>query len=126
MKIFKVNNKIFFLVLLVIILFFTFLSFKTYFLNKNFLIFTETSCDPLLESCFVGYCDPEYEKCSGIKEEDVYYYKKVQRLASFIPLCDPKNEECDATICNINELKCKQILCNPEDKTLDCSSSNKN
>lgn len=107
-----------------IFLFFTSLSYRIYFLNKNFLIFTEIKCDPLVESCFVGHCDPDYEKCSDIEEEKIFYYKKIQRLAHFVPLCDPETEGCLATSCGVNEPKCKQILCNIEDTTLDCSSLN--
>lgn len=118
------NNRIIFLILLMIVLFFVSLSYKIYFVNKNYLIFTEIECNPLLESCFVGYCDSDYEECSQIEQENIFYYKKIQRLANFTPLCDPENEGCLATTCGINEPKCKEILCNPEDGTLDCSSLN--
>lgn len=123
MKGIKISNKMFFSFLLIIIFIFIGLSFKKYFVDMNYLIHAEIACNNLEENCFVGYCDPEYEECSDIEEENIFYYKKVQRLANKVLLCDPQNEECNAMVCGVGEPECEQIFCNLSNRESECSSS---
>jgi len=122
----KISNEVVFSVFFMMVVIFVLLSFQKYFLNMDYPIFAETSCDPKKEQCFVGYCDPEYEECSGIVEEDIFYYKKIKRLANYIPLCDPEDDSCTAATCATYETKCVQILCNLEDEESECFSSSIN
>lgn len=107
----KINNGILFFSFLLIIMIFTLLSLQRYFFNENYLIFMETTCDPLSEKCFISRCDPAAEKCSGGETQDINYFKKVQRLANRIPLCNSEDNSCEATLCSLNETDCVQTFC---------------
>lgn len=108
------KSKIFFLV------FFLFLAgsvFATYYrvvIARDYVIMGQTDCDPTTENCFIYECDPEAGECTGIPEEDTWYYKKVSRKAANIPLCDPNDENCEALVCGEGEEECEEILCSEE------------
>lgn len=122
MRTIEISNKIFFICLLIVFFIFVGLSYKKYFFGMDYLIYAEIDCNPAEESCFVGYCDPEYEECSGIKEEDMFYFKKVKRFANMVPLCDPQDGECAAMVCGVEEPGCEQIFCELSNSEPECSS----
>lgn len=86
--------------------------------KRDYIVQAQTECDPSAENCFIWQCDPESdvegEACTGDPEEDIWYYKIVNRNAKNIPLCDPNDEECDALTCGDNEADCSEELCTIE------------
>jgi hypothetical protein len=78
---------------------------------RDYAIIGQIDCDPTTEKCFIYECDPETEECTGDPEEDTWYYKKINRKAFNIPLCDPNDENCEALVCLEGEEDCEEILC---------------
>lgn len=109
------KNKIFFAVFFALIAAVVILTFVKYFIAKDYYVEAEADCDPETEKCFIWKCDPasskEGEKCTGDPEEDIWYFKKVRKKAIDIPLCDPKEESCEAFVCHPGE-DCQEFLCN--------------
>jgi len=93
-------------------------TFWRYMVKRDYIIESQTDCDPETENCFIWECDPdsleEGEQCIGVPEEDIWYYKLVRRNAKNIPLCDPNDENCDALTCPEGEEECEEVLCAPE------------
>lgn len=86
-----------------LILLFSSLSFGVYrfFISRNFLVVFHSKCDPTVENCFVGRCDEIFNKCTGNKEKDVWYYSKVKKMAYDVQKCDSQAEKCpDESICD--------------------------
>lgn len=109
----KILRALFLLVVLIAISF----SYKKYFLEKNYLVTAEVSCDPLQETCFIGYCDNEVEECV----EEIFYYKKIEGIASALPTCDPNYEDCPLLWCGKKgNYACVDISCDAESE--ECSS----
>lgn len=108
------KNKIFFAVFFTLIAAVVIITFMKYFVARDYYIQAEADCDPYEEKCFIWECDPdatdESEKCTGDPEKDIWYYKKVKKIASQIPLCDPNNEDCNALACG-EGLDCEETLC---------------
>lgn len=86
---------------------------------RDYVILAQADCDPTTENCFVYECDPEAEECSGIPEEDIWYYEKVSRKAANIPLCNPDEEDCEALVCPEGEEECEVAFCDEATKTDD-------
>jgi hypothetical protein len=111
------KSKIFFAVLFFVIAGTLGASYYRFVYTKNYVIKAHAQCDPTKEACFVHVCDPAgKEDCTGDPKEDTSYYKAVSRLAKNIPLCDPKDERCDALVCPEGEAGCEVTLC--DDSTL--------
>lgn len=92
-------------------------SYKKYFLEKHYLITAEVACDPSQEVCFIGHCDSEVEEC----EEEVFYYKKIEGIASALPSCDPNYEDCPLLWCGEKgNYACVDISCDSESE--ECTS----
>lgn len=108
-----------FLVLVVILVFTVYFQF---FINRNYLVHAEVSCDPTTEVCYVYKCDSEIEECTGIPEEDILYYKKIERNAHRLPLCDPNEDICDVTACESGEIGCTIMICNSANAEEECSN----
>jgi len=108
------KNKIFFAVFFTLIVAVVAITFTKYFVAKDYYIEAEADCDPYTEKCFIWECDPEAtdeaEKCTGDQENDISYYKIVQKKANLIPLCDPNDEDCDALSCSPG-MDCEETLC---------------
>ena len=84
------KSKILFLVFFLVLAGSIFLTYYRYMVVKDYIIETQVSCDPMVESCFIYVCDPENgEECTGDLEQDTSYYKLLHRNAKNIPLCDP-------------------------------------
>lgn len=80
-------------------------GYRVFFVERNFIVQSITTCDPQAESCFV-WC--EEGKC----EED--YYKKIIKNARNIPVCNGAIEECEPLICEPEETSCEIISCTSE------------
>jgi hypothetical protein len=85
-----------------------------FYVFQDYLIYAETECDPSIESCFVYECDSTLEECTGNPEEDIYYYKLITKKASYIPVCDPNEEECEVLTCQPGEEGCEETSCTSE------------
>lgn len=110
-------EKIFFLVMGVLILGSVAVSYYRYMVKQDYIIQAQADCDPYMEACFVHVCDPnpdvDGDSCTGDLVEDTAYYKLIYRNAKNIPLCDPSAEGCDALICPKGETDCSYTLCDP-------------
>lgn len=80
--------------------------------RHDYVVSMELDCDPELESCFVYVCDPlEDEECSENPDEQIYYYKIINKNARNIVPCGLPAEECPAVSCAPGEPECEEILC---------------
>lgn len=112
------KSKILFAVLTLFIIGSAIFTFYKYIVKRDYIIQAATDCDPESEACFVWECDPESmvegEACTGVPDNDIWYYKLIERKAYNIPDCDPDDEDCDALVCEENEKDCQEILCDME------------
>lgn len=87
-------------------------------MKRDYVIQAQIDCDPETENCFIWRCDPmsleEGEECTGVPDNDIWYYKIFNRNAKNIPGCDPKDENCTAYVCEEGEKDCSEELCTPE------------
>ena len=108
------KSKILFLVFFLVLAGSIFLTYYRYMVVKDYVIETQVSCDPMVESCFIYVCDPENgEECTGDLEQDTSYYKLLHRNAKNIPLCDPAEADCPVAVCRPGEVDCQVTLCDP-------------
>src|SRR3989344_4651117 len=106
------KSKIFFLVFFLLIVGSVAATYYRYVVARDYIIQSETDCDPYTEACFVYVCDPEAgEECTGDPIEDTSYYKLINRNAKHIPSCDPAEEGCDVWVCPPGEADCSFTLC---------------
>lgn len=112
------KSKILFIVFALLIAGSVAVSYYKFMVARDYIIHAEAECDPYTEACFVYVCDPAPEAdgddCTGDPEEDTWYYKRIERNAKNIPLCDPNGEDCDALTCPEGEAECSYILCDEE------------
>lgn len=84
-------------------------------IKRDYQIEAKISCDPATESCFTHTCDPENEECSDNPEENISYYKLINKNAANITICDSgKGEECAELKCEEGEANCEITLCSEE------------
>jgi hypothetical protein len=82
-------------------------TYYRYVVKRDYIIFAHAPCDPKTESCF-------YAPCEGIDcpaEADIEYYKKINKKAFNIELCDSENPECKPLVCQPNEKDCEITNC---------------
>lgn len=112
------KSKILFIVIGVLIAGSVAVTFWRYMVKRDYIIESQIDCDPETENCFVWQCDPmsleEGEKCTGVPDNDIWYYKILNRNAKNIPNCDPKDENCTAYQCDPGESKCEITNCSPD------------
>ena len=111
------KSKILIIVFILLILGSVAATYYRIFVKRDYIISAQMDCDPLSENCYVWKCDPAVdgeETCTGDPEEDIWYYKILNRKALNIPLCDPNDEECEALTCPEGEAECEMTNCNPE------------
>lgn len=82
-------------------------NYQVFFIQRDFIVDSTTTCDPRAESCFMS-CD------AGECGTD--YYAKITKRAYNIPVCNGAIEECESLICTPNEPDCEIIFCS--EKTL--------
>ena len=87
-------------------------SYERFFIYQDFPVTVEAECDPASENCFVYYCDPEYEECTGDPEEDTWYYKRITKQGNRFPVCE--SGECPDVSCTETESGCEVEFCDPE------------
>jgi hypothetical protein len=80
-------------------------GYHTYFLERDFIVHTTTECDPETEACFMWCGDGECEQD---------YYKKIDKNARYIPVCDSYATECEPLSCGAGEADCKVTWCSSE------------
>jgi hypothetical protein len=112
------KSKILFVILGVLIAGSITVTYWRYMVKHDYIIQAQAECDPETEKCFVWQCDPESMedgvKCTGVPENDIWYYKIIRRNAKNIPSCDPTGDDCTALICPLDEKDCSEELCTPE------------
>jgi hypothetical protein len=112
------KSKALFLVLGCLILVSIGATFYRYIVKRDYIVQAQIDCDPETENCLVWRCDPasivEGEACTGTPENDIWYYKILNRNAKNIPDCDPKDENCTAYQCEPHEQECEMTSCSPD------------
>jgi hypothetical protein len=103
----KILTILFFLLLIVIVGF----TIYKYGVKKDYLIYGSSPCDPQAESCFYYLCEEGDDTCNS---NEIEYYKKVEKKAFNIELCDTNNEGCNPLNCELGEKDCTEIFCSDE------------
>jgi len=103
----KILIIVFFLLLIGTVCF----TLYKYAVKKDYLIYGFSPCDPVSESCFYYPCEEGDEFCNP---DEIEYYKKVEKQASQINLCDTDSEECNPLNCEIEEKDCIEIFCSDD------------
>ena len=122
------KSKILFLILGIFIVGTVAVTYWRYMVKRDYIIQAQIDCDPTTENCFIWKCDPmsleEGEKCTGVPDNDIWYYKILNRNAKNIPNCDPKEEGCTAYQCEPDEPECAITNCDPANlkKDEECST----
>lgn len=94
-------------------------SYYKYLVLKDYIVESETSCDPYNETCYVKHCDnSEKGACTGNPDEDISYYKIEYRNARNI-ICTGDND-CDFS-CTESEKDCGEVACTADDsESIEC------
>lgn len=92
-------------------------AFHRYITKHDYLVEMRVGCDPAIDSCFVGVCDPDMgERCSEDRDgASEYSYAVVQRNAQYLPACGLNAEDCPITACQVGETECEMRYCTEED-----------
>lgn len=77
-------------------------GYRVFFIERDFIVESITTCDPKTESCFMS-CD--------VGECDTEYYKKITKKAYTIPVCNEAIETCEPLICENGEPDCTIEYC---------------
>ena len=77
-------------------------NYRVFFVERDFLVDSTTTCDPAVEICFM-WCE------EGECEEE--YYKKITKRAYNIPVCNAAQEECESLVCEMDEEDCTIVYC---------------
>ena len=117
------KSKILLCVFVVLIVISIIVTYYKIMIKRDYMIEAQIDCDPETESCFVYKCDPEQEECTGNPEEDMSYYKIINKNASRVSVCDSGVEECQPLVCEVGEPDCEITLCSPEDSSGDSCSN---
>ena len=115
----KTKNRIFWLIFVGLILYAVVATYLRVYINKDYLISNEVSCDPAVESCFVYSSEDacaESEDSNCLAETEPWIYKIIYKKAANIPFCeyDPElGEECPELACDAGEPEeeCYYELC---------------
>jgi hypothetical protein len=122
------KSKVLFVVLGILIAGSIAVTYWRYMVKRDYVIQAQIDCDPETENCLVWKCDPaslvEGEECTGVPDNDIWYYKILNRNAKNIPNCDPKDENCTAYQCDPDEPECNITNCSPDNlkKGEECST----
>lgn len=115
------RNRFFYLIFILLILFSIGFTFKRIFIEKNYQILAEVSCDPQVELCF--YYEPE--ECAVndndclLDPEEAYSYKLISKKASNIYACEQTEDKIDCgeeLSCLEGEENCEYIYCDPNEE----------
>ncbi len=83
-------------------------TYYRYVVKRDYIIFAHTECDPKTESCFYTPCEDGAENDCGAEIE---YYKKINKKAFNIELCDIEQPDCKPLVCKDGEKDCEIISC---------------
>jgi len=109
------KSKIFFVVLGILVFGSVIVSYVRIYVQRDYLIQTQISCDPDEDNCFVSKCNSDEDfTCSKDPAEQTSYYKIIEKKAYNIPLCDPNKTECPELSCAPQEEDCQITLCTPD------------
>jgi hypothetical protein len=109
-------NKIFYSILILLILGSVGFTFWRIVIQKDYQIVAEVSCDPAAESCFHYdgvVCDGKDPECVP---EEAYDYKMISKKAASIYACEQTEEKVDCTeelSCLEGEENCEYTNCDP-------------
>lgn len=78
-------------------------SFYKFYIARDYLIFSNVSCDSTLHSCFVGDSDATSQ-----------YYEKVSKIANTIPVCNGWLNQCPELSCTQGGPSCTVEYCSPD------------
>lgn len=118
------KSKILLLVFIILIIASVVVTYYKIMVKRDYQILAQISCDPAAESCFTHECDSEYEECSENPEENISYYKLINKNAANISICDSnKGEECAELTCEEGEPNCEITLCSEETEEDDSCSN---
>ncbi len=99
---FQSNSRPFFLLILVSFVLVLILSWHKYFINKDYLLYAQVTCDETeVGSCFFN-------------EENDYRYKIIYYLAKAAPRCEPERGGCQELSCPAASPHCQTIFCTEE------------
>jgi hypothetical protein len=87
------------------------LSYFKIIVKNDFVVFGETSCDPVRERCFSRPCEDEND--CGDPASKYSYYKLIKKNFKGIS-CGSNNEKCNVLSCNQEEKNCTEILCDKQ------------
>ena len=83
-------------------------TYYRYVVKRDYIIFAHVECDPKTESCF-------YATCEGTDcPTEIEYYKKINKKAFNIELCDSESPDCKPLVCQPNEADCEITACTEE------------
>lgn len=112
------KSKIFFSVFAILIVAAVGVTYWRYMVKRDYTIQAQIDCDPTTENCFIWHCDPKSltpgDECTGVPDNDTWYYKILFRNAKNIPNCDPKDKSCTAYVCSDGEKDCNVEFCTPQ------------
>ncbi len=93
-----------------------------YGIKKDYLIAGQAPCDIQTEACFYFPCEEGDATCDLAEIE---YYKKVEKKAYNITLCDPAVEGCNPLVCTEGENDCTVTYCSSDtlDEGEECSTA---
>lgn len=107
----KTKNTIFWGVLVLMIAYAVGATYVRVYVQKDYLMMNEVSCDPAVESCFVyspeeACADLESEDPNCVAETEPWIYKIIYKKAANIASCEynPElGEECPELVCEEGE-----------------------
>lgn len=110
------GNKIFYIILALLIIVSIGVTFYKIIILKNYQIVAQVSCDPTIEKCFIYECDSTIEECSENLDENISYYKNISKKAADIYDCEKTVEKlgCNEELsCTEGEVDCSYTFCDP-------------
>lgn len=93
-------------------------SYDRYVIQENYLVQTRVECDPTLNRCFAGVCDPDIgEMCEAAETEgESFYYAIALRNARSLRECKLNTPGCASRPCQENEAAaCEMHFCTDTD-----------
>ena len=112
-----IGNKIFYIVLILLVVGAVGVTFYKIVILKNYQIVAQVSCNPKTEKCFVTTCDPSTDdSCSKNPDEQTTYYKNISKKAATISACEATAEKIgckDELSCITGEANCSYTYCDP-------------
>jgi hypothetical protein len=120
-------NKIFYSILILLILISVGVTFWRIVVQKDYQIVAEVSCDPAAESCFhyePTPCEINDYDCLSQPPEEAYDYKIISKKAATIYACEQTEEKIgcrEELSCLDRELNCSYTYCDPESEEDTCA-----